>query len=69
MGIAGTERFMQQKAGENLAADVKSGWHLDGARRLKLFPTQGDYDLFFAAIENYLAIFDSLNRDLVDLGA
>ena len=47
----------------------KTGSHLDGASRLELFPTQRDCDLFFAAIENYLAIFDSLNRDLVDLGA
>src|SRR5437762_677542 len=42
---------------------------LDKARRLQLFAAQRNYDLGIAATENYPAIFDSLDGDLIDLRA
>ena|SRR5437870_10654579 len=40
-----------------------------GAVDPPLFAAKGDHDLFVAASENYPAIFDSLDHDLIDLRA
>src|SRR2546430_1326780 len=69
-GIARTERFSQQFSGEaRRRLPILKRPTLRIAKRLHLFATKRDDDLFVATAENYAAIFDPLDRDLINLGA
>jgi hypothetical protein len=60
------ESSKQSRLGSRIQTSPKPNWRLATDQ---LFPSQRDGDFFVVAAKNYLAVFNPLDRDLINLSA